>query len=147
MTDDHQFQSIEGWIELAAYSEAAEELHNLPPALTSSVEFCRLWVRIYTATKKWSSVDVMSETLLKHAPDDHFAIAIRQRRSTSRAAAEKHSAHINTRRSNSKPERIIFTCLRVICARLIRNNSLQHASAMPLITTMPTAISPMPSVR
>jgi predicted Zn-dependent protease len=67
-------RAAEGWIELENFTEAAEELNNLPPALKSSVEFCRLWIEINVATKAWSNAEVMCETLLKHAPDDHFAI-------------------------------------------------------------------------
>ena len=66
--------AVEGWIDLGNFAEAAEELHNLPPALKSSEAFCRLWVRIYEATKHWREVEIMCETLLKHAPHDHFAI-------------------------------------------------------------------------
>ena len=68
------FHATEGWLELGNLAEAAEELHRLPPSLKSSVEFCKLWVRIYTDKGAWSNVELMCETLSKHVPDDPFTI-------------------------------------------------------------------------
>lgn len=66
--------SVEGWIELLNFREAAAELHDFPPHLKSSVEFIRLWVQVYAATNAWTEVEMMCETLLKHAPEDSFAL-------------------------------------------------------------------------
>jgi hypothetical protein len=48
--------------------------NGLPPALKSSAEFCKLWVRIYAGTNAWSNVELMCMTLSKHAPDDPFTV-------------------------------------------------------------------------
>jgi len=66
--------AAEGWIELGNYDEAAEELHNSPPEIKSSIEWIKLWVRIYAAKSRWIEVEMMCETLVKHAPDDPFTI-------------------------------------------------------------------------
>jgi tetratricopeptide (TPR) repeat protein len=69
-----KFSSINGWIDLKNYSEAAEELNNLEPRLKSTVHFVKAWIRIYSATEAWTNVELMCATLLKHAPDDAFGI-------------------------------------------------------------------------
>ena len=66
--------AAEGWIELGNFDEAAAELHNCPPAVKSSVEWVKLWVRIYAAKNRWADVEMFCETLAKHAPDDPFTI-------------------------------------------------------------------------
>jgi hypothetical protein len=65
---------IEGWLELGLYDDAAKALNDLAPAFKSTVEFCKLWVRIYAATKAWSNVELMCQTLLANAPGDSFTI-------------------------------------------------------------------------
>lgn len=70
----HPLQAAEGWIELGDYDEAAEELHNCPPAVKSSVAFVKLWVRIYAAKGRWVDVEQYCELLAKHAPDESFTI-------------------------------------------------------------------------
>ena len=67
-------RAAEGWIELGNYDEAAEELHNCPPAIKSTVEWVKLWVRIYAAQNHWREVEMMCETLTHHAPEDSFTI-------------------------------------------------------------------------
>ena len=74
METEWRFRSAEGWIELGNYAEAAEELHAFPSDLKSTTAWLRLWVRIYAATHMWPNVEAMCETLLRHAPDDPFAI-------------------------------------------------------------------------
>ena len=64
------FDSIDGWIDLGNYDEAAEELHRPRPPFKSTVHFVKAWIRIYVAQKAWSNVQLMCETLLRHAPDD-----------------------------------------------------------------------------
>jgi tetratricopeptide (TPR) repeat protein len=66
--------AAEGWIELGSYDEAAEELHNCPPDVKSSVSFVKLWVRIFAAKGRWVEVEQYCELLAKHAPDDPFTI-------------------------------------------------------------------------
>lgn len=66
--------AAEGWIDLGNFDEAATELHNCPAAVKSSIEWVQLWVRIYAATNHWHEVEMMCETLAKHAPDDPFTI-------------------------------------------------------------------------
>jgi tetratricopeptide (TPR) repeat protein len=66
--------AAEGWIELGNYDEAAEELHNCRPATKTSVEWIKLWVRVYAATRRWAEVEMMCETLAKHTPEDPFTI-------------------------------------------------------------------------
>jgi tetratricopeptide (TPR) repeat protein len=66
--------AAEGWIELGNYDEAVEELHNCPVPVKSSVEWVKLWVRIYAATHRWREVEIMCETLAKHAATDPFTI-------------------------------------------------------------------------
>jgi hypothetical protein len=66
--------AAEGWIELDNFDEAAEELHNCPPEIKSSLPWLKLWVRVYAATNHWREVEMMCETLAKHAPDDPFTI-------------------------------------------------------------------------
>jgi thioredoxin-like negative regulator of GroEL len=68
------FMSIEGWIELRNYDEAANELHALPPKWKSTTSFCKAWIRIYEAQKAWTNVELMATTLNQQAPDDLFAI-------------------------------------------------------------------------
>lgn len=72
--DAHGIKAAEGWIELGSYDEAAEELHNCPALVKSSVEWVKLWVRVYVAKERWREVEVMCETLAKHAPADPFTI-------------------------------------------------------------------------
>jgi len=67
-------RAAEGWIELGNFDEAAEELHNCPPAVKSSIEWVKLWVRIYTMKQRWVDVEMMTETLMKHAPEDPFTV-------------------------------------------------------------------------
>jgi tetratricopeptide (TPR) repeat protein len=67
-------RAAEGWIDLGNYDEAAEELNNCPVPVKSSIEWVKLWVRIYSATNDWREVQMMTETLAKHAPDDPFTI-------------------------------------------------------------------------
>lgn len=69
-----RFRSVEGWIELGNFSEAAAELYNFPSDSKSTIEFLRLSVRIHSGTKAWSNVEMMCETLLKHVPEDSFAL-------------------------------------------------------------------------
>ena len=69
-----KFDSINGWIDLGNYDEAAEELNNLHPKLKSTIEFCKAWIRIYSAKKAWTNVELMCTTLVKHAPDDPFGV-------------------------------------------------------------------------
>lgn len=71
---DFSLLAAEGWIELGNFDEAAEELHNCPPSVKSSIEWLKLWVRIYVATQRWTEVEMMCETLAKHAPDDPFTV-------------------------------------------------------------------------
>lgn len=66
--------AAEGWIELGNFDEAAEQLHNCPPAVKSSVPWLKLWIRVYAATNRWVEVEMMCETLAKHDPDDPFTI-------------------------------------------------------------------------
>jgi tetratricopeptide (TPR) repeat protein len=70
----HGIRAAEGWIELGNYDEAAEELHNCPPAIKSSMPWVKLWVRVHVATKHWREVEMMCETLAKHAPEDPFTV-------------------------------------------------------------------------
>lgn len=69
-----KFDSINGWIDLANYNEAAQELNDLHPKLKSTVEFCKAWIRIYSAKKAWTNVELMCTTLVKHAPHDPFGV-------------------------------------------------------------------------
>jgi tetratricopeptide (TPR) repeat protein len=71
---DPRIRAAEGWIELGNYDEAAEELHNCPPEIKSSLPWLKLWVRVYVATEHWREVEMMCETLVKHAPDDPFTL-------------------------------------------------------------------------
>jgi tetratricopeptide (TPR) repeat protein len=70
----HGLRAAEGWIELDNFDQAAEELHNCAPAIKSSVEWIKLWIRIYSAKQHWREVEMMCETLVKHAPEDPFTI-------------------------------------------------------------------------
>jgi hypothetical protein len=63
------FRSIEGWIELDQHEEAANELHNLPPALKSTTSFIKAWIRIYEAQKAWTNVEFLTTTLNQKKPD------------------------------------------------------------------------------
>lgn len=72
-----KLRAAEGWIDLGNYDEAAEELHNCPPAIKSSIGWVKLWVTIYVATQRWVEVEMMTETLVKHAPDDPFTLTHR----------------------------------------------------------------------
>lgn len=74
VNNENRFEAVEGWIELGLYDDAANALKGLPAEFKSTVECRRLWVRIYAATKAWSNVELMCETLLKNAPDDPFTI-------------------------------------------------------------------------
>jgi len=69
-----QIRAAEGWLELGNLSEAAKELHDLPPEAKSSVECLHVWVRIFSAQKAWDSVELTTDTLLKHDPDDPVAL-------------------------------------------------------------------------
>jgi hypothetical protein len=69
----NSFDSIEGWIDLGNFTDAAEELNALPPHLKSTVEFIQLWVLVYSGTKAWTNVEVMCETLLAKDPKNEFA--------------------------------------------------------------------------
>lgn len=74
MISDLYLRAAEGWIELGNYDEASEELHSCPPAIKSTVECLKLWVRIYAAQNHWREVEMICETLAKHAPEDPFTI-------------------------------------------------------------------------
>jgi tetratricopeptide (TPR) repeat protein len=72
--DQRKFASINGWIDLKNYREAAEELNNLEPQLKSTIHFLKAWIRIYSATEAWTNVELMCATLLTKVPDDAFGI-------------------------------------------------------------------------
>lgn len=69
------FMSIEGWIELRNYDEAANELHNLPADWKSTTPFIKCWIRIYEAQKAWSNVEMLATTLNNQKPEDLFGIS------------------------------------------------------------------------
>jgi predicted Zn-dependent protease len=69
------FDSINGWIDLMHYNEAAEELHNLEPKFKSSVQFLKAWVRIYVATQRWKEVEFLCTTLVNKCHNDLFGTA------------------------------------------------------------------------
>ena len=66
--------SIEGWIELRNYDEAARELHDLPPVLKSTTSLAKAWIRIYEGQKAWANVETLATTLRQQKPDDLFGI-------------------------------------------------------------------------
>jgi tetratricopeptide (TPR) repeat protein len=69
------FMSIEGWIDLRNYDEAANELHALPPKWKSTTSFIKAWIRIYEAQKAWTNVELMATTLNQQKPKDLFGIS------------------------------------------------------------------------
>lgn len=64
------FDSIDGWIDLGNFKEAAEELNQLPSRFKSTIHFVKAWIRIYVAQEAWSNVQSMCQTLVRHAPND-----------------------------------------------------------------------------
>lgn len=68
------YEHVEGWIELGAFAEAAEALHNLPPHLKSSMDFLQLWVLVYGGLKAWGPAEQTCDTILAHQPESEFAL-------------------------------------------------------------------------
>jgi hypothetical protein len=66
------FESVQGWIELGDFTEAANELQGLPSKLKSTIEYVQKWVLIYSATGAWTNVEAVCDTLLLKDPADEF---------------------------------------------------------------------------
>lgn len=66
--------AAEGFIELGMYDDAAGLLLDLPPAQKSTIQYFKLWIRVYAAKNAWTNVELMCESLALHAPDDPFLI-------------------------------------------------------------------------
>ena len=64
--------ATERWINLGCYDEAIKELHDRPASVKSTMEGVKLWVRLCVANERWTEVDMMRETLAKHAPEDLY---------------------------------------------------------------------------
>jgi tetratricopeptide (TPR) repeat protein len=110
-------RAAEGWIDLGNYDEAAEELHNCPPAVKSSIEWVKLWVRVYAATNQWREVEMMCETLARHAPNDPFTIfnqaeAFHRQGRTREAFAALQYAPVNVKQGGE----FFYLMARVLCA-------------------------------
>ena len=92
-------RAAEGWIELGNFDEAAEELHNSPPAVKSSVAFLKMWVRICEGLNRWDDLNDIANCWLHTRRTIHSQFSTRRRRSTGKGTAGRRSPRYNMRQA------------------------------------------------
>jgi predicted Zn-dependent protease len=68
------YQAAVGWYDLALYSEAFNELDNLPPEHRASIDVMELRCRIYRKLEKWPELEIVAWGCLEScANNEQFA--------------------------------------------------------------------------